>query len=66
MEYLALIYADETAWEGFSDDTRNAMYEQYSEFSPRCGRRRRARRRRGARADGVRDDRPRCARVASS
>ena len=34
MEYLALIYADETAWEGFSDDTRNAMYEQYCELYP--------------------------------
>ena len=37
MEYLALIYADETAWEGFSDDTRTAMYEQYSEFSRAAG-----------------------------
>ena len=37
MEYLALIYADEAAWEGFSDDTRTAMYEQYSEFSRAAG-----------------------------
>ena len=37
MEYLALIYADETAWDGFSDDTRDAMYEQYSEFARAAG-----------------------------
>ena len=37
MEYLALIYADETAWEGFSDDTRSAMYEQYGEFARAAG-----------------------------
>jgi hypothetical protein len=33
VEYLALIYADEAAWEGFSDDERNAAYEQYGEFA---------------------------------
>jgi hypothetical protein len=37
VEYLALIYADETAWEGFKDDTRNAMYEQYGEFARAAG-----------------------------
>ena len=33
MEYLALIYADEAAWERFSDEEREAAYEQYGEFS---------------------------------
>ena len=33
MEYLALIYADEAAWERFSDDERDAAYEQYREFA---------------------------------
>ena len=33
MEYMALIYADETAWERFSDDEREAAYEQYREFA---------------------------------
>ncbi len=33
MEYLALIYSDETAWESFSEAERNAMYEQYGEFT---------------------------------
>jgi hypothetical protein len=37
VEYLALIYADETVWEGFSDDTREAMYEQYAEFARAAG-----------------------------
>jgi hypothetical protein len=33
MEYLALIHADEAAWERFSDDERDAAYEQYAEFA---------------------------------
>lgn len=33
MEYLALIHADEAAWERFSDDEREAAYEQYAEFA---------------------------------
>ncbi len=37
MEYLALIYADETAWERFSDDEREAAYEQYREFASAAG-----------------------------
>ena len=37
MEYLALIYSDETVWQGFSDDTRTAMYEQYGEFASAAG-----------------------------
>lgn len=37
MEYLALIYADETAWERFSDAERAAAYEQYGEFAKAAG-----------------------------
>jgi hypothetical protein len=37
MEYLALIYADESAWERFSDEERNAAYEQYGDFSRAAG-----------------------------
>ena len=33
MEYLALIYSDDTAWDSFSEADRNAMYEQYGEFT---------------------------------
>ena len=33
MKYLALIYADETAWESFSDEERAAGYAQYTAFS---------------------------------
>ena len=33
MEYLALIYADESAWERLSDADRESAYEQYAEFS---------------------------------
>ena len=33
MEYLALIYADEATWERFSNEEREAAYEQYGEFS---------------------------------
>ena len=37
MEYLALIYADETVWERFSDGEREAAYEQYREFASAAG-----------------------------
>ena len=37
MEYLALIYADEAAWERFSDAARAAAYEQYGEFAKAAG-----------------------------
>ena len=37
MEYLALIYADEGAWERFSDAERAAAYEQYGEFAKAAG-----------------------------
>ena len=37
MEYLALIYADEAAWERFSDAERAAAYEQYGEFAKAAG-----------------------------
>ena len=33
MEYLALIYADETVWERMSDEQRASAYEQYGEFA---------------------------------
>ena len=32
MQYLALIYGEETAWESLQEDERAAMYEQYAEF----------------------------------
>ena len=34
---MALIYSDESAWERFSDDERNAAYEEYTEFSRAAG-----------------------------
>jgi hypothetical protein len=37
VEYLALIYADEAAWERFSDAERAGAYEQYGEFSRAAG-----------------------------
>lgn len=37
MEYLALIYADETVWERFSEEERAAAYEQYTEFARAAG-----------------------------
>jgi hypothetical protein len=33
MQYLALIYGDEAAWEALSPDDRSAMYEQYGAFA---------------------------------
>jgi hypothetical protein len=33
MEYLALIYADEGAWERMSESERASAYELYAEFS---------------------------------
>ena len=32
MQYLALIYADEGAWATFSEDERQAAYQQYFRF----------------------------------
>lgn len=29
MQYLALIYADESRWEGLSENERSAMYDRY-------------------------------------
>ena len=37
MEFLALIHADESTWDGLSDEERESAYEQYMEFS-RAGR----------------------------
>jgi hypothetical protein len=33
MKYLALIYGDEAAWEGRSDEERKDVYERYRAFS---------------------------------
>ena len=33
MKYMALIYADEAAWETFSEAEREAAYEQYGAFA---------------------------------
>ena len=33
MKYLALIYADERAWDGLGDDERQAMMERYRAFA---------------------------------
>lgn len=33
MEYLALLYGDEIAWEALSDTERAALYERYREVS---------------------------------
>ena len=33
MQYLALIYADENAWAGFSEEERESTYELYRAFS---------------------------------
>jgi hypothetical protein len=32
MQYMALIYADEDVWAGFSDEERQAAYELYGAF----------------------------------
>jgi hypothetical protein len=32
MQYLALIYADETVWATFSDEQRQAAYQEYFRF----------------------------------
>ena len=34
---MALIYTEEETWERFSDDERNAAYEQYREFARAAG-----------------------------
>jgi hypothetical protein len=33
MEYLALIYTDESAWERLSEEERTSAYELYAEFA---------------------------------
>ena len=33
MEYLALIHADQSVWEGMTEGERDAAYEQYGEFA---------------------------------
>ena len=33
MKFLALIYADERAWESFSDEERAAGYAEYTAFT---------------------------------
>jgi hypothetical protein len=33
VKFLALIYADESVWETFTEEQRNAAYEQYFAFS---------------------------------
>lgn len=33
MKYLALIYGDESVWEGFSEAERSAAYERYTAFA---------------------------------
>ncbi len=33
MQYMLLIYSAEDAWDGLSDDARNAMYAEYGAFS---------------------------------
>ena len=33
MQYLALIYADESGWEALSEDERGATYERYRSFA---------------------------------
>ena len=59
MEFLALIHADEGAWERMSDDERDSRVRAVRASSRSAGaRRRRLRRRQRARADVVRDDRP--------
>ena len=37
MEYLALIYADEGAWESLQEAERSSMYDRYMEFSKEAG-----------------------------
>jgi hypothetical protein len=32
VKYMALIYGDESVWEGFSDEDRTAVYRRYGEF----------------------------------
>ena len=33
MQFMALIYGDETMWDGFAADEKEAAYEQYRAFS---------------------------------
>jgi hypothetical protein len=32
VKYMALIYGDESVWDGFSDEARTAIYGRYREF----------------------------------
>jgi hypothetical protein len=32
VKFMALIYGDESVWEGFSDEERTAVYARYGEF----------------------------------
>lgn len=36
MKYMALIYADESAWETFSEEDRQAAYAQYAAFAAKA------------------------------
>ena len=35
MEFIALIHADASDWEGMNDDERQAVYQRYLDFSER-------------------------------
>jgi hypothetical protein len=35
MEFLALIHADQDAWDSLSNDERQAVYQRYTDFSQR-------------------------------
>ncbi len=37
MQYMALIYSDEDAWAGFSEQERDAAYAEYRSFSEEAG-----------------------------
>ncbi|HUF02086.1 MAG TPA: YciI family protein [Gaiellaceae bacterium] len=37
VKYMALIYADENAWETFSEEERTAAYAQYTAFADEAG-----------------------------
>ena len=39
MKYMLAIYADESEWHGLSDESRQAMYEEYAQVSEDMGRR---------------------------
>ena len=58
MQYLALIYGDQSVWESLSPEQREDAYKQYGAFATEARGRRDGRRRR-ARLDLDRDDGPR-------